>query len=188
MQSDSLKDKLVNKYIICSCEGTAEESIIDLLLDNEKLCFKRSDLVDGECTRIRQGKKIASDFFGRAYGKDIAILRILDREQENFKLPKIYRIRSDISVFNIVTKPEIEILHIIAENLLDDFNSHRKHEKDLKPSEYCKAHFQKSNVKTKDFILQFYGNDIDKLLRAIASYRSRMQQQSYSLSDILDCE
>ena len=183
MQSDSLRDKLVNKYIICSCEGTAEESIIDLLLDNDKLCFKRSDLVEKKCTRIRPGKKIAEEFLKREYEKDIVILRILDREEEKFNLPKIYYY---ISVFNIVTKPEIEILHIIAEDLLDDFNHHKKHEKDLKPSEYCKSHFRESNVKTRDFILSLYGNDIDKLLKAILSYRKKIQQTSYSLSDILE--
>ena len=182
MQSDSLRDHLVGKYIICACEGIAEESIIDLLLDNNKLCFERSDLVRGRCTRIRVGKKIASEFLNQEYGKNVVILRILDRENEHFNLPKIYR---RVPVINVVTKPEIEILHIIAEGIVDDFERQRKHQKQLKPSEYCQTYFPDLNVKSTDFITRLYANNLDKLVDAILSYRNKVKQESRYLSELL---
>ena len=135
MQSGSLNDFLFGKYILCVCEGIAEESIIDLLLDNNKLCFKRENLIQQMCTRIRTGERLASEFLHVQYEKDIVILRILDRENEKLNLPKIYRQNKHISIVNIVTKPEIEFLHIIAENLENDFERQKKHKKNLKPSE-----------------------------------------------------
>lgn len=185
MQSGSLKEFLLGKYIICACEGIAEESIIDLLLDNDKLCFKREDLVQKTCTRIRTGNKIASEFLNQEYDKDIVILRILDRDNEKFKLPKVYRQNSRIIPFNIVTKPEIEILHIMAESLMNDFEHKRKHQKKLKPSEYYQSHFSNLNVKSKEFIVQRYANNLDELVGAILSYRNKVHQDNHYLSELL---
>lgn len=44
--------------IICSCEGTAEEDIINWLLDEDKLLFSREDLIYKNITRLRTAKKI----------------------------------------------------------------------------------------------------------------------------------
>lgn len=186
MQSGSLNDFLVGKYILCVCEGIAEESIIELLLDNDKLCFSRRNLINQMCTRIRNGERLASEFLCKEYEKDITILRILDRENEKLTLPKVYRHNKHISVINIVTKPEIEFLHIIAENLENDFERHKRHQRNLKPSEYCKSHFSQ-NVKSQDFILQLYSNNIDKLTDAILSYKSKVKllESSHYLSELL---
>ena len=187
MQSGSLNDFLFGKYILCVCEGIAEESIIDLLLDNDKLCFSRKDLINNQkCTRIRNGDRLASEFLNVEYKKDIVILRILDRENEKISLPKVYKHNKHISVVNIVTKPEIEFLHIIAENLENDFEHHKRHQKNLKPSEYCKSHFSQ-NVKSQDFIFQLYSNNIDKLTDAILSYKRKVKllEPSHYLSELL---
>lgn len=185
MQSGSLKDFLFGKYIICACEGIAEESIIDLLLDNDKLCFKRDDLVQKKCTRIRTGDKIASEFLNQEYEKDIVILRILDRENEKFKLPKVYKQNSRIVFFNIVTKPEIEILHIMAESLMNDFEHQKRHQKNLKPSAYCKSRFPNWTVKSKEFIIKRYADNLDELVGAILLYRNKVHQSNHYLSELL---
>ena len=126
-----LSDLISDKTIVCSCEGTSEESIIDLLLDNGKLCFSRCDLVDEKITRIREGTEIAQEFLGREYSKDIVIFRIIYREKDSFKIPRDYTLNRKISDFAIVTKPEIEILHIIAEGMLDEYMRRQRKEKKL---------------------------------------------------------
>ena len=39
-----------SKYIACICEGTAEQVIINILLDNNKLIFDRKDFTRRRCT------------------------------------------------------------------------------------------------------------------------------------------
>jgi len=43
----SLKSKIEDKYILCLCEGNAENEIIEALIDNELLIFKKPNLIDG---------------------------------------------------------------------------------------------------------------------------------------------
>lgn len=187
MQARELKNCLAGKYIICSCEGNAEEAIIDLLLEHNKLCFKREDLIRGKCTQLRKGVDIAQEYLRQEFERGIAILRIQDREKDKFKLPRLY---CSIPVIDIVTKPEIEILHIIAENCEQDFERCRRFKKNLKASEYCKGYFSKQNnvrikiVKSKEFVDFMYANDIDKLIDAIRRYRGD-KQEAHCLRDLL---
>lgn len=183
---EPLNERLRGKYILCSCEGIAEEAIMDLLIDGGFLCFQREDLINGERTRIRTSEHLACQYLGTAMEREIAILRILDREKEKFVLPKVYRMRGDISVFNIVTKPEIEILHIIAEGLYADFKAQGG---DIKASAYCKQIFghgrRRQAVKSRDFILQRYENCPECLVDAINKYKQFAKQDEYCLADLL---
>lgn len=186
----ALNEVLANKFIICSCEGSAEKVIIDLLLDNGKLCFNRSALIDGECTMLRLPEQIALNFLNREYSKDIVILRIVDREKEKFALPKIYQLKRNVKYFDIVTHPEIEILHIIAEGLFEDFQNAKRRYKKTKPSEffqdYATKHFRrKSSIKSAEFVCNFYSDNIPKLIDAIKFYHRQTNQSSYDLSDLL---
>ena len=45
------------KYKACICEGSAEESIIDILLDNHLLIFEREEMIEERVIRCRGGKK-----------------------------------------------------------------------------------------------------------------------------------
>lgn len=49
------------KYIACICEGAAEQAIIELLLDADKLTFTYDDLLDGEVIECRGTKNLNSD-------------------------------------------------------------------------------------------------------------------------------
>lgn len=186
---ESLSELLIGKLIICSCEGVAEQTIINLLMDNERLCFNRNNLVDGDCTRIRPAVEIAKNFLTRAYSQDIAILRILDKENDVFKIPKVYQINRNIKILSVVTKPEIEILHIIAEGLLNDFQRAKRRNKNLRPSEFFQGHVTKNfpkstKIKSSDYVENFY-SDIEKLVKAIKTYHQQVSQNAYDLSDLL---
>lgn len=50
----SLQEELRSRYVICSCEGAAERTIISLLLEKEKLCFGSENLVDHQ---VRENTK-----------------------------------------------------------------------------------------------------------------------------------
>lgn len=185
-----LKSHLRGKYIICSCEGSAEKAIIDLLLDNDKLCFRRNNIIDGESTNLRGGQAIADEFLNREYDHPVAILRILDKANEKFVLPLIYRKNNNIEHFNVVTKPEIEIIHVYSEGLISEYQKEVRKNKSLKPSEFCKAYIKSSrrksisNIKSADFIKELYEQDIEKLVNAIMCVKER-SKGCYILQDLL---
>ena len=39
--------------VACICEGAAENAIMDILLDNDLLVFKRTDMLDDKVIRTR---------------------------------------------------------------------------------------------------------------------------------------
>ena len=52
-----------SKYIACICEGTAEQVIINILLDNNKLIFDRKDLLEEDVLRSRSGQNLNSNIW-----------------------------------------------------------------------------------------------------------------------------
>ena len=178
----ALRDLLANKYIICSCEGVAEKTIIDLLIDNGRLCFSRDDLVDNECTTLRKAALIADEFLHRDYERDVVILRILDNANEAFKMPKLYQ---NVCCYSVVTKPEIEYLHIIAFGLEKKFENACKQQKQkFKASSFCKSYLSK-DIKSETAVKALYADDLDKLVTAINRYHQITQHKTYCLYDLL---
>lgn len=169
----------LKKYIACICEESAEEAIIDILLDNHLLVFDRSDMIDESVIRCRNARKFEEKYLGKGFDCQITILRILDSRRENFKFSKAYMHK--VSVQNIITAPEIEILVILSEHKYKPYKSAGK-----KPSDYCKTNLGLANVKSRDFILDYF-NDTDKLIKAILEYKriSNIPANEHSLADIL---
>ena len=102
------------KFKACICEGAAERAIMDILLENELLIFSKSELIDDDIIRCRDAKEFESRYLRKVFDDQISVIRILDREKENFKISKPYKDKIDI--VNIVTSPEIEMLIICSEN------------------------------------------------------------------------
>lgn len=120
MQQDGLNfGCLKDEYVICICECAAEQAIIELLLDHNSLVFAHDNLVGREVTRKRKSSEIQSSFLNRAYQRRVNILRILDSKKDSFKLPPLYAER--YPVHNIYTRPEIEMLLIIAEGQVEKY-------------------------------------------------------------------
>lgn len=154
----------LSKYIACICEGTAEEVIMDILLDHDKLIFSRNQLLEEAPIRCRDAKKFEARYLRKGFTDKISIIRILDSRRENFKLSKAYTHK--VNVINIITAPEIEMLVIVAEKKYNEFKASRK-----KPSDFCTQDLRLGNVKNKTFV-QKYFQDVDTLL-----------QQSMSISE-----
>ena len=78
------------RYKACICEGSAENAIIDILLDYELLIFTREEMLEEEVIRCRDGKRFEEKYLRKGFKDKISVIRILDSRRENFKLSKAY--------------------------------------------------------------------------------------------------
>ena len=166
------------KYVACICEGAAEQTIMELLLDNNKLIFTYDDLLEGEPLRCRSAKAFEEQYLRKGFTDKITVLRVLDSRRENFKLSKAYAHKID--VVNIITAPEIEMLVIFSEG---KYNEYKKSGK--KPSIYCKEELRFADVKSAKFLKDYF-KDITRLVSAIIEYKrvSKVRADEYALADL----
>ena len=101
-------------YKACICEESAENAIMDILLDHDLLIFNREEMIEEEVIRCREGKKFEEKYLRKGFKDKISVIRILDSRRENFKLSKAYA--GKVDVINVVTAPEIEMLIIFNED------------------------------------------------------------------------
>lgn len=155
--------------ILVMCEGPNELKIVNLLLDNNKLKFTREDLLDMRPFHARQlvspHLKPALD----AYHGEIEIYRIGDKLSDELKIPKeISGLIKKQSKF--CTKPELEMLLIIAENKASQFEKVKSKQK---PKDFCKQNVSYNHKKYDNstaFYDEYFKDDIDKLVSAIIEY------------------
>ena len=169
----------LSKYKACLCEGSAEKAIMNILLDNDLLIFKREELLEEEVLSCRSAKNFEERYLRKTFDDKISVIRILDSRKENFKLSKAYE--NKIDVVNIITAPEIEILAIIKEGKYLDFKKSK-----LKPSDYCKQVLKIHNIKNYDFVIDYF-SDVDSLIAAMKQYKqiSNLPKGELSLIDLL---
>ena len=169
----------LSKYKACICEGSAEKAIMNILLDNDLLIFKREELLEEEVLSCRSAKNFEERYLRKTFDDKISVIRILDSRKENFKLSKAYE--NKVDVVNIITAPEIEILAIIKEDKYLDFKKSK-----LKPSDYCKQVLRMSHVKNYDSVIEYF-SDADTLVEAIKKYKEikNLPKGELTLIDLL---
>lgn len=173
------KKMKLSKYKACICEWGAEKAIMDILLENELLIFTKNELINDDIIRCRDAKEFETRYLRKEFDDKISVIRILDREKENFKISKIYK--DKIDVVNIVTAPEIEVLIIHCENKYNEYCRSKK-----KPSDFCKQNLPKLKYDKKYETVKAYFEQPDKLLNAIKIYHQKHQSKGqYSLLDLL---
>lgn len=167
------------KYKACICEGSAENAIIDILLDCGLLIFSREEMIEEEVIRCRDGKKFEEKYLRKGFEDKISVIRILDSKRENFKLSKAYVDKVD--VINVITAPEIEMLIIFNEDKYKEFKKSGK-----KPSSFCKEDLKMAGVKSYDFVKSYF-RDPMVLVAAVKKYHemSKVQKGEYTLLDLL---
>ncbi len=155
--------------ILIMCEGPNELKVINLLLDANKLVFNRDDLLDMRPFHARQldapQLKPALD----SYQDKVVVYRIGDKLSDKLKIPKDMADRiSEQRKF--CTKPELEMLFIIAEQLTSQFGKVKSKQK---PKEFCKQtvvfnrqHYNNST----SFYEDYFGSRIDLLINSITEY------------------
>lgn len=107
------------------------------------------------------------------------MLRILDSRREKFKLSKAYAPKID--VINVITAPEIEMLIILNEGKYAEYKKSNK-----KPSEFCKTELKYKNVKSTEFLKEYFA-DASVLVSAIIEYKrvSNIRNGECTLADLL---
>lgn len=163
--------------IACLCEGSMEQAIMEILLDNNRLIFEREQLLEEEILRCRSAKNFERDYLNKTTNEMITVYRILDSTNENFKLSGPYLKR--VTVVNIITAPEIEMLVIHAEGKYDDYSRKR-----MKPSDYVKQHLKLGKIKSYEFAKRYFADD-EVLVEAIKQYKQKTANKSGTLADLL---
>lgn len=136
-------------------------------------------MLDEKVIRTRSAKNFEKGYLRKGFDDRISIIRILDSRRENFRLSKAYEHKVD--VINIITAPEIEMLIIYSENAYKQFKHSGK-----KPSDFCKENLHMHDVKSYDFVKNYFKNP-QTLLSAIAKYQTiaKIPKGEYCLSDLL---
>ena len=78
------------KYKACICEGSAEEAIIDILVDNDLLIFNREEMLEERVIRCGSAKRFEERYLRKEFDEQISVIRILDSRREEFRLSKAY--------------------------------------------------------------------------------------------------
>lgn len=166
------KDILSSRFVLFSCEGTAEGVVVQVLYDNDLLIVPRERvvkdalIVDRPYTRKRKASEIANDYFSMNYetagAEGLAVARIVDSNAPKFEFPK--RRQNGTKVLNFVTRPEIEMLVIHAEGAYRDWGNATRRDRQLRPNEFCKQRLGLDKIKEKDFLEEYWGNG-EKLVK-----------------------
>ena len=174
----------MGRYIACIWEGGAERAISDMLIDNHKLIFERKELIEEEVLRCRSGKEFEERYLRKGFTDKITIYRILDSRSERFNLSKAYKQKVDVK--NVITAPEIEKLIICNEKKYKDYEREARKNPRLKPSIYCKSILKFNNVKSYDFVTEYF-SDMQVLLNALYEYRrvSKVRADEMTIWDLL---
>ena len=107
--------------ILIMCEGANEKEIMDILLENDCLIFTEDDLIGLTPYHARQIKTSAQVRMElNIYPGKVKILRVGDKQSDILKIPAEYKDKI-ISVEKYCTKPELEMLLIIAEGLVSEY-------------------------------------------------------------------
>lgn len=169
----------IHSTIFCMCEGAAESSVVDILLNDDKLIFKRKQLHDYSTIRRISAKDFEKNYLGFNFSYKPVLIRLTDRANEMFRLSTYYK--DKIDVYNVVTRREIEMLVIHSENKYDDYKKSGK-----SPSRYCKENLRLPNIKKSIFWNSYYRNSED-LISAINDYDKKTQNMKsvYTLRDLI---
>ena len=157
--------------LLIMCEGPNELKIINILLENQKLKFSSDDLLGLVPYHARQIKSSAAVKAAlNLYPDEVHVLRIGDGQNEKLEIPSAYRDKITL-VEKYCTKPELEMLLIISENLADEYE---KVKSKTKPKTFAKANIRCGKRRYDNstaFYEEYFGPDCEKLVAAIKAYR-----------------
>ena len=106
---------------VLGCEGNDEVYLINYLIDKGYLIFKREEILDRRPIHFRQPSEIAPLIDLLPPETDIIFYRIGDKQTDEFNLKRFEFRKDHIQVIRVCTTPELEILVIINENLLNEY-------------------------------------------------------------------
>lgn len=171
------------------CEGPNELEVVKILLENQCLKFDEDELLGLTPYHARQitGNAQVRTELNMYPGNDVLIMRIGDIQNEKLKIPADYK-NKIVGIEKYCTKPELEMLLIISENLVQQYE---KTKSKISPKAFAKSTIRcgkkKYNNSTK-FYSDYYGANPQKLVDAIVEYKrmkgSHKKDELY-LADLL---
>lgn len=174
--------------LLIMCEGSNELKIINILLENKKLRFTSDDLLGLVPYHARQIKSSGAVKAAlNLYPDKVHIMRVGDGLNEELKIPAEYKDRIAL-VEKYCTKPELEMLLILSEELTDEYEKVKSR---VKPKDFAKIHIRCGKEKYDNstaFYENYFGADCEKLVVAIRAYKrhngSHKRDEHY-LADLL---
>ena len=152
------------------CEGPNELALVKILLRNDMLIFTEDDLLGltpYHARQIAKSGQVKTEL--NMYGGQVEIIRIGDKQSDELKIPREYK-DMIVSVKKYCTKPELEILLIIAEGKYNEF---QKVKSKISPKDFAKKeiifHGTRYNNSTK-FYEDYFGDRPDMLRDSILEY------------------
>ena len=171
------------------CEGPNELEVVRILLENDALIFGEDDLLGLTpyyARQIASNKQVLTELMIYP-NNDVVVMRVGDTQRDVLKIPadvkdKIMRVEK------YCTRPELEMLLIISENLTDEFE---KSKSTVFPKQFAKSHIRCGRRKYNNdtaFYREYYGGDCNKLIAAIRRYkeiRKGHKKEELYLADML---
>lgn len=157
------------KYLIM-CEGQNERELIRILLEHDCLFFKENDvlgLTPFHARQIKNSSIVKTEL--KMYTKEVQVLRVGDKQSDKLAVPSEFK-HQITSITKYCTKPELEILLIISEGLLKEYE---KVKSTTKAKDYAKkniVHNRKKYDNSSSFYREYYGNRIELLINSIKEY------------------
>lgn len=170
------------------CEGPNELEIIRMLLEHDKLIFTEDDLlnlVPYHARQIENNSAVKAAL--NLYHGEVQVLRIGDKLNDKLKIPKEYQGKIK-EIKKYCTKPELEMLLIISENLYTSFEKEKSKKSPKSFSKenvvYNRTHYDNSTA----FYRDYYGERMDLLVNTIKRYKQlkgKHRNDELYLADLL---
>lgn len=176
--------------ILLMCEGQNEEVLLNLLLDADKLCINRDDLIGRRPYPIRQLSNPTIKTELKHYNKPIKVFRVGDKQNDKLAIPReLKNIVKSNEIYKYCTKPELEMLLIINEGLEKEYEKVKK----IKPPKvFAKEHIKYNGIRydqSSKFLEMYYGGkNIQNLINNINKYKSykrHNEKDELYLADLL---
>lgn len=154
------------------CEGPNELAVMRILIEHEKLIFGEDDLIGLTPFHARQitGSAQVRTELNIYPGNDVLVMRVGDVQNEKLKIPVDYR-KKIYGIEKYCTKPELEMLLIIAEGLVSEFE---KVKSTVSPKEFAKKYIRTGRSKYDNstlFYKDYFGDRPDLLAETIKEYK-----------------
>lgn len=170
------------------CEGPNELEIVRILLRYDKLIFGEDDLIGltpFHARQISNNAQVRTEL--NIYpGNDVLVMRIGDVQNERLTIPGDYR-EKITGIEKYCTKPELEMLLIIAEGLTKEYE---KTKSSVTPKDFAKQHIRLGKKRYDNatrFFEDYFGKRPDALIEAIREYKrtKKHKKGELYLADLL---
>ncbi len=171
------------------CEGPNELKIMRILLEYGCLIFGEDELLGLTPYHARQikGNAQVRTELNIYPGNDILIMRIGDKQAEKLMIPADYKGKI-VGIEKYCTKPELEMLLIISEGLLSEYE---KVKSTTDPKTFAKQYItfgRKHYDNSTKFYDDYYGSRPELLVNALREYKrthGAHKKDEYYLADLL---